>query len=129
MPSATNDRALALSGKLAGGMTRVGAAEKAAIERLGVRVIEDAALAIGSRVGTQPVGAVGDLVSFSFHPNKNMTTIEGGNERVDLNAKDKIAQAQAEERTQRERDSARSAGATDSAGEARNPQGEGRSAP
>jgi esterase/lipase superfamily enzyme len=38
--AATNDRALALSGQLAGGMTRVGAAEKAAIERLGVRVID-----------------------------------------------------------------------------------------
>ena len=38
--SATNDRALALSGRLAGGMTRVGAAEKAAIEQLGVRVID-----------------------------------------------------------------------------------------
>jgi esterase/lipase superfamily enzyme len=38
--TATNDRALALSGKIAGGMTRVGAAEKATIERLGVRVID-----------------------------------------------------------------------------------------
>jgi esterase/lipase superfamily enzyme len=38
--AATNDRALALSGRIAGGMTRVGAAEKAAIERLGVRVID-----------------------------------------------------------------------------------------
>ena len=38
--AATNDRALALSGRLAGGMTRVGAAEKDAIERLGVRVID-----------------------------------------------------------------------------------------
>jgi esterase/lipase superfamily enzyme len=38
--ASTNDRALALSGRLAGGMTRVGAAEKAAIERLGVRVID-----------------------------------------------------------------------------------------
>ena len=38
--AATNDRALALSGRLAGGMTRVGAAEKAAIEKLGVRVID-----------------------------------------------------------------------------------------
>jgi esterase/lipase superfamily enzyme len=38
--AATNDRALALSARLAGGMTRVGAAEKAAIERLGVRVID-----------------------------------------------------------------------------------------
>jgi esterase/lipase superfamily enzyme len=38
--AATNDRALALSGRIAGGMTRVGAAEKAAIEQLGVRVID-----------------------------------------------------------------------------------------
>jgi esterase/lipase superfamily enzyme len=38
--ASTNDRALALSGRLAGGMTRVGAAEKAVIERLGVRVID-----------------------------------------------------------------------------------------
>jgi esterase/lipase superfamily enzyme len=38
--TATNDRALELSGRLAGGVTRVGAAEKAAIERLGVRVID-----------------------------------------------------------------------------------------
>lgn len=43
-----------------------------------VRVLEDAALAIGSRQGGQAVGASGDLVSFSFHPNKNLTTIEGG---------------------------------------------------
>ena len=46
--------------------------------RHGVRVLEDAALAIGSRQGEEPVGAAGDLVSFSFHPNKNLTTIEGG---------------------------------------------------
>ena len=38
--AATNDRALALSGEIAGGMTRVGGAEKAEIERLGVRVID-----------------------------------------------------------------------------------------
>ena len=38
--AASNDRALALSGQIAGGMTRVGAAEKAAIEQLGVRVID-----------------------------------------------------------------------------------------
>jgi esterase/lipase superfamily enzyme len=38
--TATNDRALALSGQIAGGMTRVGAAEKDAIEKLGVRVID-----------------------------------------------------------------------------------------
>jgi dTDP-4-amino-4,6-dideoxygalactose transaminase len=43
-----------------------------------VRILEDAALAIGSRSARGPVGATGDIVSFSFHPNKNMTTIEGG---------------------------------------------------
>jgi dTDP-4-amino-4,6-dideoxygalactose transaminase len=47
-------------------------------KRHGCRVLEDAALAIGSHAGGKPVGATGDLVSFSFHPNKNMTTIEGG---------------------------------------------------
>jgi dTDP-4-amino-4,6-dideoxygalactose transaminase len=46
--------------------------------RHGVRVLEDAALAIGSVAGGKPVGATGDIVSFSFHPNKNLTTIEGG---------------------------------------------------
>ncbi|WFU73896.1 MULTISPECIES: alpha/beta fold hydrolase [unclassified Bradyrhizobium] len=38
--AATNDRALALSGQIAGGMTRVGAAEKDVIQRLGVRVVD-----------------------------------------------------------------------------------------
>ncbi len=43
-----------------------------------LRVIEDAALVIGSQWNGRNVGAVGDLVTFSFHPNKNITTIEGG---------------------------------------------------
>jgi len=38
--TATNDRALALSRRLAGGITRVGAAEKAQLERLGLNVID-----------------------------------------------------------------------------------------
>jgi len=38
--TATNDRALAVSGLLAGGMSRVGAAEKAQLEGLGLRVID-----------------------------------------------------------------------------------------
>jgi esterase/lipase superfamily enzyme len=38
--TATNDLALALSRRMAGGMTRVGAAEKAGLERLGLRVID-----------------------------------------------------------------------------------------
>jgi len=43
-----------------------------------LRVIEDAALVMGSTYRGHPVGAIGDLVAFSFHPNKNMTSIEGG---------------------------------------------------
>jgi hypothetical protein len=43
-----------------------------------LRVIEDAALAIGSSWKGQKIGAFGDIATFSFHPNKNMTTIEGG---------------------------------------------------
>ena len=46
--------------------------------RRNVRVIEDAALVIGSQWKGRNVGAFGDLVTFSFHPNKNITTIEGG---------------------------------------------------
>jgi esterase/lipase superfamily enzyme len=38
--TATNDRALALSRRLAGGITRVGAAEKAQLERLGLNVVD-----------------------------------------------------------------------------------------
>jgi dTDP-4-amino-4,6-dideoxygalactose transaminase len=44
----------------------------------GLRVIEDAALAIGSSWKGRRIGSFGDLVCFSFHPNKNITTIEGG---------------------------------------------------
>ncbi|HSC22479.1 MAG TPA: DegT/DnrJ/EryC1/StrS family aminotransferase [Casimicrobiaceae bacterium] len=44
----------------------------------GLRVIEDAALVMGSRYRGRPVGAFGDLATFSFHPNKNITSIEGG---------------------------------------------------
>ncbi|MDQ6621068.1 MAG: DegT/DnrJ/EryC1/StrS aminotransferase family protein [Pseudomonadota bacterium] len=47
-------------------------------DRHGLRVIEDAALAIGSSWRGKRIGSFGDLVVFSFHPNKNMTSIEGG---------------------------------------------------
>jgi len=43
-----------------------------------LRVIEDAALAIGSAWKGRKIGAFGDIATFSFHPNKNITTIEGG---------------------------------------------------
>jgi len=41
-------------------------------------VVEDAAQAIGSRYMKRMIGSSGNPVCFSFHPNKNMTTIEGG---------------------------------------------------
>lgn len=44
----------------------------------GLRIIEDAAHAIGSAWNGRRIGSHGDLVCFSFHPNKNMTTGEGG---------------------------------------------------
>ena len=43
-----------------------------------LRVIEDAAQSFGSTWQGRRIGACGDFVSFSFHPNKNITTIEGG---------------------------------------------------
>jgi dTDP-4-amino-4,6-dideoxygalactose transaminase len=43
-----------------------------------LRVIEDAAQAIGSSWRDKPIGAFGDFVSFSFQANKNITTSEGG---------------------------------------------------
>ncbi len=46
--------------------------------RHGLRVIEDAAQAQGARWHGRELGSFGDLVAFSFHPNKNMTTGEGG---------------------------------------------------
>ncbi|HOD46834.1 MAG: DegT/DnrJ/EryC1/StrS aminotransferase family protein [Opitutaceae bacterium] len=43
-----------------------------------LRVIEDAAQSFGSSWKGRRIGASGDFVSFSFHANKNVTTIEGG---------------------------------------------------
>ena len=46
--------------------------------RKNLRVVEDAAHAIGAAWKGKRIGSFGDLVCFSFHPNKNITTIEGG---------------------------------------------------
>jgi dTDP-4-amino-4,6-dideoxygalactose transaminase len=43
-----------------------------------LRVIEDAAQSMGAAWDEREVGVGGDLVAISFHPNKNMTSIEGG---------------------------------------------------
>ena len=43
-----------------------------------LRVVEDAAHAIGTEYKGKRLGSFGDIQVFSFHPNKNMTTGEGG---------------------------------------------------
>lgn len=47
-------------------------------DKHGLRVIEDAAHAIGTEYKSKRIGARGDTQVFSFHPNKNITTGEGG---------------------------------------------------
>lgn len=47
-------------------------------KKYNLRVIEDAAHAIGTEYKGKRIGSFGDIQVFSFHPNKNMTTGEGG---------------------------------------------------
>ena len=44
----------------------------------GVHIVEDAACAAGAEIAGQPVGGLGDVGVFSFHPRKVITTGEGG---------------------------------------------------
>lgn len=61
-----------------GGVPADLAAVSALCAPLGVAVIEDAACAIGSTYEGARIGSHGDLVAFSFHPRKLLTTGEGG---------------------------------------------------
>lgn len=47
-------------------------------DRHGLRVIEDAAHAFGSRSDGRMIGSFGDITCFSFGPVKTITTLEGG---------------------------------------------------
>jgi perosamine synthetase len=47
-------------------------------ERHGLKVIEDCAIAVGSRLNGRHVGLFGDAGCFSFYPVKHITTGEGG---------------------------------------------------
>ena len=46
--------------------------------RYGVTILEDAACAIGAEYKGRPIGSLGPLACFSFHPRKVITTGEGG---------------------------------------------------
>ncbi len=61
-------------------------------KRHGLRVIEDAAQSMGSLWNGEELGVSGDLISFSFHPNKNMTSIEGGCLVMSTEAEAKLAE-------------------------------------
>jgi len=47
-------------------------------KKYNLHIIEDAAHAIGAEYHRKKIGSFGDIQVFSFHPNKNMTTGEGG---------------------------------------------------
>ena len=57
-----------------------------------LRVIEDAAQSMGTTWKGKRIGAFGDFVSVSFHPNKNITTIEGGCLVMNNEAEAKLAE-------------------------------------
>jgi dTDP-4-amino-4,6-dideoxygalactose transaminase len=46
--------------------------------RHGLRVVEDAAHALDTRIEGRPVGSFGDATVFSFYPTKNVTSARGG---------------------------------------------------
>ena len=54
-----------------------------------LKIIEDAAQLIGHTYKGKPIGSFGDLTTFSFYPNKHITTGEGG---MVLTNDDKLAQ-------------------------------------
>jgi dTDP-4-amino-4,6-dideoxygalactose transaminase len=64
----------------------------AIVQKHRLRVVEDAAQSFGSTWKGKNIGAFGDFVSFSFHPNKNVTSIEGGALVLNNEAEAKLAE-------------------------------------
>ena len=63
-------------------------------KRKNLRVIEDAAHAMGTSYKGKKIGTFGDIQVFSFHPIKNMTSGEGGCVVLDSEAEQKVLELQ-----------------------------------
>jgi len=48
------------------------------LKNKGLKIIEDAATNLGTKIGNEYVGSLADITCFSFHPRKIITTGEGG---------------------------------------------------
>lgn len=48
------------------------------IRKNGIRILEDAATNLGTKIGNKNTGTLADITCFSFHPRKIITTGEGG---------------------------------------------------
>ena len=62
------------------------------LRKQGLKIIEDAATNLGTKIGTKYVGSLADVTCFSFHPRKIITTGEGGmitTNNSELSRKDK----------------------------------------
>ncbi len=51
---------------------------RAIADKHGLKIVEDCAEALGTRIGFQHVGSFGDIATYSFFGNKTITTGEGG---------------------------------------------------
>ena len=56
----------------------IGPEAGAEVPRHGLRIVEDATHAFGTRVDGRTIGAFGDVTCFSFDPVKVITSIDGG---------------------------------------------------
>lgn len=79
---------------------------RALADKHGLPILEDCALAIGTRLDGKHAGLLGDAGCFSFYPVKHMTTAEGGmviTNNADLAAKLRLQRAFCVDRTPGER--------------------------